>query len=212
MKPDKKQTPQLIVLGLLVILCIGYVTFTVAKPPETEMTPPVVKIDKPVNAATAMQVRSRPLANIESYPNLSSPIARRDPFTVQRVNGAQEPPAEAQSTVVNKPAQAAAAPPASERVLPVIPFGGFRSSSGGEVVAVPSQPAEPAEPEIVLTGVICGDENVAIIVVDSKRYVVKQGQFVGGRYKVLSVSSDGVVLADKDRRIRVKLGGVPNAS
>jgi hypothetical protein len=69
------------------------------------------------------------------------------------------------------------------------------------------------DPDFVLTGVIRGWENVAIIRVgDSERHVVKQGQFIDGHYRVLAVTSDGAVLACGSRRIRLKLGGVRNAS
>ena len=33
MKLDKKQIPQLVVLGLLLLICIGYVSFKFMKPP-----------------------------------------------------------------------------------------------------------------------------------------------------------------------------------
>ena len=65
----------------------------------------------------------------------------------------------------------------------------------------------------MITGVIRGAQNVAIIRSGDKgHYIVKQGQLIDGRYRVLSVTNDGAVLAYKDRRIHLKLGGAKNAS
>ncbi|NLN76026.1 MAG: hypothetical protein GX139_06915 [Armatimonadetes bacterium] len=208
MKQDKKQTQQLAVLGLLVLICIGYVTFTITKPPETEMTPPVSKIDRSIAAKAVMQLQSKPLPNTADYPNLSAPIPRRDPFTVQRLASvlSEDRAAPAPSVAPSGPLSTAK----STKLAPMIPFGSFSSDAAPSVSVVLSD--EPEDPEFVLTGIICGEENVAIIRNGSVKYVVKKGQFIDGGYKVLSVSSDGVVLACKDRRIHVKLGGVPNAS
>lgn len=197
-------------LGLLVLVCIGYVSFTVTKPPATEMTPPVPKVTKPNTNAAAMQLRSQPLPTTATYPDLNSPIPRRDPFAVQKLASTVEP------KVTDKVPELPVSSPTAKvvqvstgKVPPLIPMGSFQSAPVSEVAAVPA--IEP-EPQITLTGVICGTENVAIIKVGSQRHIVKQGQFIGGRYKVLSVSTDGVVLACENRRIHVKLGGVPNAS
>lgn len=208
---DKKQTPQLIVLGLLVLICIGYVSFTVTKPPSTEMTPPAHKVTKPNSAAAAMQLRSQPLPTTSTYPDLNAPIPRRDPFALQKLASAAraDAPDQARELSSDRPT-ARVVQVNTGKVPPLIPIGSFQSVPASDVAAVPA--IEPEEPQIVLTGVICGTENVAIIKVGSQRHIVKQGQFIGGRYKVLSVSTDGVVLACENRRIHVKLGGVPNAS
>jgi hypothetical protein len=210
MKLDKKQTPQLVVLGLLVLLCIGYVSFTFVKPPATEPAPLVIKSAKAdAHGKVAVEVQAQPVAGSTTFPDLSAPIARRDPFTVQTLGGDEA--AKPSKPAVLKP-KALPAPPrlASGKVPPLIPFGSFSPGSTPALSVVRS--AENQEPGFVLTGVICGLENVAIIRVNSERHVVKQGQFIGGRYRVLSVSQDGVVLACKDRRIHLKLGGVRNAS
>ncbi len=207
---DKKQTPQLIVLGLLVLTCIGYVSFSVTKPPATEMTPPVHKITKPNTTAAAMQLRSQPLPTTSTYPDLNAPIPRRDPFAVQRLASTTKPemPDQAPVLPVRSPT-AKVVQLNTGKVPPLIPMGSFQSVPSSEVAQATETEAEP---QIVLTGVICGAENVAIIKVGSQRHIVKQGQFIDGRYKVLSVSTDGVVLAFENHRIHVKLGGVPNAS
>jgi len=207
MKLDKKQIPQLVVLGLLVLICIGYVSFTFMKPPATGPAPGAKQSAK-ANAHdnSLVQVQAETVLSTATFPDLGAPIPRRDPFTVQNLEAVGAPqPSKPASSKANPAAQRAVRP-APGRVPPLIPMGSFANVS-----VVPS--TENQDPYIVLTGVIHGNEDVAIIRVgNSERYVVKQGQFIGGRYKVLSVSHDGVVLACKDRRIHLKLGGARNAS
>jgi hypothetical protein len=67
------------------------------------------------------------------------------------------------------------------------------------------------EPTYTLTGVVRGEENVVIVhSSDNTRHIVKQGQLIDGRYRVLSVTEDGAVLANGNRRMYMKLGGVKN--
>lgn len=207
MKLDKKQIPQLVVFGLLVLICIGYVSFKVVKPPATGPAPAEkqsAKANIPGNAL--VQVQAQPVLSTTTFPDLGAPIPRRDPFTVQNLEAVGEPQPGKPADLNITPIAQSAVKAASGRVPPLIPMGSFANVS-----VVPS--AENQDPNFVLTGVICGIENVAIIRVgNSQRHVVKQGQFIDGRYRVLSVTQDGVVLASKDRRIHLKLGGVPNAS
>lgn len=212
MKLDKKQVPQLIVLGLLVLLCIGYVSFTVFKKPATEAAPAATSATTS-QAKASVRVASEPIPVTGTFPDLNAPIPRRDPFTVQNLEGTRKEEAAKPAAAVPHPARIAA-----PKVPPLIPVGSFgagslprgpESASGLSVVpAIVDQ-----DPDFVLTGVIRGAQNVAIIRVgDSERHVVMQGQTIDGRYKVLDVSEDGVVLGCKDRRIHLKVGGVRNAS
>lgn len=199
MKLDKKQIPQLIVLGILVLVCIGYVSFTVLKAP-----PVALKQNQPDNSGgtAVVHLAARPIQSTSAFPDLNTPVARRDPFTVQAVPNSAKDDFEEQKPSV------AANKAAMSKVSPMIPpMSTFASS-------IEVQPSEQRQtPYFVLTGVIRGAENVAIIRTDnSERYVVKQGQFINGRYKVLSVTADGVVLACGSHRIQLKLGGVQNAS
>jgi len=209
MKLDKKQLPQLVVLGVLVLACIGYVSFTVFKPPAVEMKPPEPKQAEKTDLGVAtVRLTSQPIQPTAAFPDLSVPIARRDPFTVQVLPTSATDGAGKLAPV--KPAAGAAkvATMASSKVPPLIPPIGSFTPTLSVLPAV-----QNPDPDFVLTGVILGWENVAIIRVgSSERHVVKQGQFINGRYQVLVVTSDGVVLACGSRRIHLKLGGVRNAS
>jgi hypothetical protein len=209
MKLDKKQIPQFVVLGLLVVVCIGYVSFTVFKPPAIELKPPAPKQPDKANAAIAViRLTAQPIQSTAAFPDLSTPIARRDPFTVQNLPSPDATDPDKRADL--KPISAAqhAIKSASAKVPPLIPPIGSFTPNLSVLPSVQNQ-----DPDFVLTGVIRGRENVAIIRAgDSERHVVKQGQFINGRYQVLVVTSDGVVLACGNRRIHLKLGGVRNAS
>jgi hypothetical protein len=94
------------------------------------------------------------------------------------------------------------------KVPPLNPFGKI---GGGSIQSVQPVQAEVEEP-ITLTGVVRGVDNVVIVRVGQNgRHVVKEGQTIDGRYRVVSVSGDGAVLVYRNRRIPVKLGGSKNA-
>lgn len=206
MKLDKKQIPQLIILGLLVVGCIGYVSFTLAKPPAPAAPP---ASSKTPTAAVAEVTAQPQLAQFGTFPSLTAPIARRDPFVVQSLGTAH-----AAATSESNPRQTVPMPALPKggfgKVPPLFPFGSSSAGSAPKLTVVPTVQPDPA---FALTGVIRGDRNVAIIRVGAtERHIVSEGQTIDGRYRVLSVTEDGAVLACKDRRIHLKLGGVRNGS
>jgi hypothetical protein len=210
MKLDKKQVPQLAVLGVLVLACVGYVSFTVFKPPAIELTPPSPKqsAKSRLSGSATVAISARAIPATAAFPDLGAPIPRRDPFTVQVLVDSDTPTPDKQTNPKAAPEAQKAARLASSKVPPLIPaIGSFTSN----LLVLPSNANQ--DPDFVLTGVICGLQNVAIIRVgDSERHVVKQGQFIDGRYRVLAVTPNGAVLACGNRRIHLRLGGVPNAS
>lgn len=209
MKLDKKQIPQMVVLGLLVLACIGYASFTVFKPPAVEIKAPAPKEPDKAGASIAVvRLTARPIQSTAAFPDLSTPIARRDPFTVQVLPSSDTTHPDKQANAKPTSAARQAIKSATSKVPPLIPPMGNFTPNLSVLPSVQNQ-----DPDFVLTGVIRGWENVAIIRVgNSERYVVKQGQFINGRYQVLAVTSDGAVLACGNRRIHLKLGGVRNAS
>lgn len=205
MKLDKKQIPQLIILGLLVLGCIGYVSFTLAKPDPKASKPDAAKKQA---ASTAEVTAQTQIMQIGTFPDLNAPVARRDPFVTQTVDTEAETANSEpnRATVVKMPSL----PKGMGKVPPLFPFGNANMGSAPTLMAVPNVEPDPA---FALTGVIRGEKNVAIIRVGAtERHIVSEGQIIDGRYRVLSVTEDGAVLAYKDRRIHLKLGGVRNAS
>lgn len=215
MKPDKKQVPQLIVLGLLVLGCVGYVSFQVMTPsaaPDPKQAEAKSEQTKVVvtTASVASAVPDNTAYRV--FPGLSTVPSRRDPFIPQALPGAIDLNAPTPGVKQVRPVNTQPMPfgklPKID-IKPLNPFGGSGASTG-----LPHPPAAvEQEPKFTLTGVVRGTENVAIIYGgDGGRYVVRQGQMIEGRFKVLMVLSDAVVLSDKGRRIYVRLGGEQNAS
>ncbi len=217
MKVEKKQLPQLVVLGVLVILCIGFVSFQIAgskKSPRSAAAPSKTEAVKVVEKQETEEPQQ--LAVIpDVFPNLQSTPVRRDPFVSAKLPGSvrEEAKAVRQQTVRTNTNQIRTAFNTAGKVPPFNPFRNISQDAGPSLQPVP-QVREDPEPQFTLTGVIRGsDENVAIIRTgDNGRYVVKQGQYIEGRYKVLYITTDSAVLAYKNRRIHVKLGGDNNAS
>ena len=98
--------------------------------------------------------------------------------------------------------------------VPPINIGPYPVNTGtGRPIEVRPAGDQEKDPDFMLTGIVRGVQNVAIIRVgQSGRYVVKPGQLVEGRYLVLYVTNDSATLVYKGRRIEIKLGGVKNAS
>lgn len=203
MKLDKKQVPQLIVLGLLVVFCVGYVSFTLMKPPA----PAQEQSAKKSEPGAVVQVKTEDIP-LGTFPNLTAPLPRRDPFAVQSLGRQSDIsfcPTPSMATV-----KRFLVPKSDFGRVPPLNFGNPVPNSVPDMTVVPVEEPDPA---FVLTGVIRGSTNIAIIRVgNSERHIVREGQVIDGRYTVLSVSDDGAVLACKDRRIHLKLGGVRNAS
>jgi hypothetical protein len=215
MKPDSKQVPQLVILGVLVLMCVGYVSFRVMGPGPTKHPK---KPDSPPAESTAARP-SDAMASVTQetgansvFPDLARVPNRRDPFTPLALPGAIEEDSTRRANLKPRPTNLRSMGlgklPRID-VKPINPFGG-----SGSPVSVPHPPADTAQqPKFTLTGVVRGTENVAILRVgDGGRYVVKQGQMIEGHYKVILVMSDAVVLSENGRRIYVRLGGEQNAS
>lgn len=229
MQPDKKQNVQLVVLGVLVVAFVGFLSFNFLAPKKSApKTQPAAKA-----TATAQQRADEAKEDAADdgteitldsavagvFPDLLSTPARRDPFLPQKLPGAE---LETQANRTPRPQPQPRPQPfgpnpfANVPKISVPPVNPFKTSSP-QVTKLPAATEQHSDqPVFVLTGVVRGVENVAIIRTGEKgdegRYVVKQGQLIEGRYRVLYVTPEGVVLADKNRRIYVRLGGVKNAS
>lgn len=203
MKLDKKQLPQFIILGVLVVAFVGYLSFSALRPKDSASPPSAEQAAAPSTQPAVEEQGSEQLALAGAFSDLAVAATRRDPFTPQIRESSACP-----TTPAASPNTGGRVANSAGRLLPINPFAG---ATGGSVP--PILPVEEKDPEFVITGVIRGAENVAIIRVgEGGRHVVKQGQLIDGRYKVLRVSNDGAVLAYKNRRIYLKLGGAKNAS
>lgn len=216
-KLDKKQLPQIIVLGVLLLACIGFVAFQLngstnqkpgaAKKTEAKVSP---KKTEPAENTTELVVDSE-------FPNLHATVARRDPFaplklpvdpaTLPKATPEQHPTKSAGVYKVNTSQDDDFPVP---RIGPY-PLGG--GSGGPKLVLTKSPEEQVKDPQFVLTGIVQGTPNVAIIRVGGEgRYVVSTGDNVEGAYTVTRVGIDSVTLSYKGRLIKVLLGGAKNAN
>jgi len=216
MTPDKKkQLPQLIILGVLAVFCVCYISFSLVG--GGKKTPPPAPEREAAEGDTNEQARvtvNPELRPTVEFPDLTITPARRDPFMQQPAGASEIASAQASEPrrFTDQPARVVSNPNRSIPRFDLGPVNPF-SQSSGPVYTPPAGSTQTSDPEFQLTGVIRGAENIAIIRVGEKgRHIVKEGQLIEGRYRVLSVSDDGAVLVDGNRRIHVKLGGVKNAS
>lgn len=220
MKPDKKQLPQLIVLGILVVICIGYVSFKVVLPSKTDKKA-AVKLseeDKKINENVVETFKK--LSDMEmpvtTFPNLVVQPNRRDPFKPQldKILDEVAPRIKTANRVITPPKGLFSSSNIKMPPMDIGNVGLFNPQRSGPTVIRPEVSIQPEpEPQFSLTGVIEGNQNVAIIRGgDNSRYVVKEGQLIEGRYRVREITQDGATLVNGNRTIYLKLGGAKNAS
>jgi len=211
MKLDKKQMPQLIVLGVLLVACVSFVAFQLSG--GNAVPPAPVKRADSASKANAAAGTADDETQVAALTGPATEFVRRDPFQPVPLPIDPEsipPPAQQQAVTPdgkrpNFPANTGRVPPMGIGSFPV------NTGTGGILDIKPA--GEENDPDFTLTGIVRGVQNVAIIRVgQSGRYVVKPGQLVEGRYLVLYVTNDSATLTYKGRRIEIKLGGVKNAS
>lgn len=215
MKLDKKQLPQLIAFGVLLLACIGFVAFQL-KPAAAPQAAPQAKSApaKTAEAAAPDQAEAED-PGVASLPTLP----KRDPFEPMMVASL---PNQVQIRIPTRSPETGpvetriATGPIPRMPIPRMPMpvqiGGITALTAGNDGAPGDAAVRPADPAFVLTGIIRGDRNVAIIRLSDERHIVQAGQWINNDYRVISVTADGVVLAARDHRISLKLGGDKNAS
>jgi hypothetical protein len=151
--------------------------------------------DEPVPAETGLRTA---LAD-------SGAIEARDPFAPQVDTSP------VQTTPVPEPVKSNASEvSAVSRIkLPPVQISGIKPLESLGMFAAPHQAElKTAEDELVLTGVIEGTRNVAVIRVgDKARFFVREGQSIDGKYTVESISRTGVSLRSSTGKFVLQLGG-----
>jgi hypothetical protein len=207
MKLDKADMPKIIVLGALVAIFIGYGVYSVVgKHASADPAPPVLRDAAAPHppAAVKPQAATDVVANETPQPSLqvaSEPV-KKDPFVPCIV------------------AEAAQCTPRLRSIMPrgklpnlppYTPSFGIRVRPSGSAPLSPLV-SEP-DPAFVLTGIVNGATNVAIIRAgETGRHIVTVGQLIDGKYLVKFIGRDRVVLRHGTRSIDLRLGGGTNAS
>jgi len=225
MKQDRKQRGQLIALGVLVVLFVGFLSFQymgtndspASTPENSSAADGSVEASSDDGVAAGQTELVGDLLAKGVFPGISEDLPRRDPFLMQPMPNAGPTVQElAPQKVSPAPRTNHAARPdfGSENVPPISlrpmnPFTGGATSPESDAARI--SVVEPRE-KFTVTGVVRGDNNVAIVYDDAGgRHVVKEGQSIGGQYRLISVGRDGVVLSHKKQTIHLKLGGAKDA-
>lgn len=202
MKQDN-QTKQLIILGALAVLLVGYLAYTfLGHGSDKTVKATATKTRTPAQQASLTgqeNVLETAVPNAV-FPGLSTPSPRRDPFSVQYV------PAPQVKVETSKPRAQLKLP--SAMFAPVQPFNPFKAQAA---LPLPDQNQKieivaPERPS--LSGVLLGPNNIAVLRYEGKSYVVNEGSYFAGSYRLLRVTKSGVVLQNKGTLIRISLGGL----
>ncbi len=211
MKLDKKQIPQLIVLGVLLVACVGFVAFQLSG--GNAVPPAPLKQADSASKTNGAAGAANDETQVAALTGSATEFIRRDPFQPVPLPIDPEsipPPPEQQAVTQHSKRPDLQANTGRVPPIGIDPFH-VNTGTGGTIEIKPA--GEEKDPDFTLTGIVRGVQNVAIIRVgQSGRYVVRPGQFVEGRYLVLYVTDDSATLVYKGRRIEIKLGGVKNAS
>jgi hypothetical protein len=225
---DKSQMPKLIALGVVAAGLFGYVVYSMfgnsTPTPAVAATPPAALLP-PTDAATQPENPVLQLAAIH-HPDPFKPAF--EPQTAPpppAPKPAAKPPAPKPAT---KPQLAAAsalrdefdsppmdALPAFVKVTELGPSAPSQPPAPPKPAPAPKPAAKPAPapapppspPAVVVTGILEGDENVAILKWnDSHRQVVRVGDRLDGGYVIKTIRPEAVVVARGKHQWTVRLG------
>lgn len=205
-KLDRKQLQQVIVLGVLFLVAIGYAAYQLF---FTGTTGASTK----GSATTVSEQQAKDTEQQTTTPPwFSSSEPARDPFVIppqfdnlkqsQVQNTRPAPPRVASSPNIG------ALPP-----MPVVPVSGGAGSTSPPANAQPSPEPQPEpEPSIAVTGVVVGEYPVAILRSENgAQRIAQPGNQLEGGYVLRTVSREGIVLEKDGKTVTLRPGGNPNA-
>jgi hypothetical protein len=200
---DKKQLPQVIVLGALSAGLLGYFTMKMITPPPTQAAASPGSSSLTPSPGAPSAAAGQPEDNSPDVSALLGAAAptdvMRDPFTPCSEATAEATVAAATSAPKPPP------PPAGSE--PVSPLPGI-----GQVmplgVGAAKQPASWA-----VTGIVCSDQNpgdsLAIFRSGDERRYVRLGEMVDSTTRLIGIDRDGVTIQKDNNKIRIALGAPP---
>jgi len=220
MKLDKKQMPRVIVLGVLIVLVVGFGLFRIMGTRTSASTPsnPSKTGTRKTNEAgtgTQQTDAARPSVQVASEPEEPQVVItpsgpKRDPFAPVDISSAPIAPGREQikaSVMARNPMSIAN--PALPPLMPIGPGGkaGLPSLlTPGTPLAgrAPSAPRQQAD--LKLTGVVGNGHRLAILRGNGEeRYFVRRGDRVGGQYQVAAITPYSVTLSGAEGKVVLKL-------
>lgn len=202
MKQDDQRTKTIIVIALAVVL-VGYIIYTIVFSGSSATQ--TAKKTNSRNTAAAKEganATDQTASNIAGsvpnalFPELVNRSPRRDPFSVQASDNLQTKLSSATSKKSSKTPVLPVDP-----LKPQNPFKSMEKLPSLEKFTI----VLPAKP--MVTGVILGPNNIAVLKYDGKNYVVGEGSNFAGKYRLLKVMKDSVVLQEGSVKLRIGLGG-----
>jgi type IV pilus biogenesis protein PilP len=235
-KLEKEQLPKVIAFGVLSAVLLGYTGYTwlghgggQATPAAAATPHPAVpKPTAPPAPSAADKVLALPPINhdnpfqpailADSAVAPPSPPASKPPSPAAKPKGAQQ--LASLPDTLNGPAMdglpglppiGGGPGPGAAPTPPSKPAVSSSSSPSARVVARPA-PAPPKPPAMVVTGILEGQENVAILKwSDTQRQVVRVGDRLDGGYVVKAIRADAVVLSLGNSTWVMRLGTAARA-
>jgi hypothetical protein len=210
-KLNSKQTPQVIILGLLAAGMFGFFIYRMVTPSKAAANIQSVVVSRPTHAAAVP-------ATVVAYAAPPPSLAMRDPF----IPGITDPAAMAayQTTILAARAPlhpAARTVSATWNVMPAThanPLPNAYPTFGGNIhaglTAAPiGLPAGGLDsPQWTVTGVVSsGGGEVAILRDGDNRRMVRRGEMVDGQFRVVTVEQNKVILAKGKDRFSLPIGG-----
>ena len=217
---DKKQLPQVIVLGIMCAGLFGYFAFKMITPPPSEAAPqpaaPAASASASPASTTAAPAAATPVALASVIDTPPSPNMH-DPFVP--ASFASAPPAPKLQTASAAPAPLPAAPPLpklpafpqiqplpappSRQVAPWPKFSNVLSQA-------PTAPRDLGPEGWTVTGVLGSDSDpagrIACLRNGDLHKFVKAGGSIDGDFQVISINRDSVVLGRDNHKYRLSLG------
>lgn len=210
MKAENKGQKQLIILGVLVVLFVGFVSFQFMGSKKVSAPPaPPAKAETVKKLPADPDPQANQLVSVSvEYPNLEQAVPRRDPFrplSIGTIKAAALDNNEISNAVkITKPNSLPTPNFSNIKPLPINPL----SQEPG-----PSLTIVEKEQQFTLTGVIKGRKNIAILRSgEGSRIIAREGDMIDAKYKLLNVSQDSVILSSGNHVICIRLGGNNNAS
>jgi hypothetical protein len=210
---DDKQKRQSIVLGCLIVFVIGLGIFRVVGAKPSSASP---RNTAKVEQQTAKVAGSDPAGNVEvqvaespapaqreQYMQEAPVDAGRDPFQPQLVLDPKSVVKQAKSTNASGMTSMRSIPP---MVPPMPSISVERSNQGAELRSI--VPKVDQSNELSLTGIVDGSTKLAIIRgAGDARFIVREGQVIDGRYRVVYISNRSVWIRYQNKNSVLRLGG-----
>jgi hypothetical protein len=232
-KLEKEQLPKVIALGVMSAGLLGYAAYTcmggrggaaraVAATPHTAPTAAATPTADAQPSNPALQLAAidhqdpfKPAINFETGPTKTPPAAAKPAEQPAPPQTGAKPPLTPLKDTFDGPVMEgpAGTPPRLATAAEVLRQDDPAKPPSAPAPVKAAPPAPPSPPAIVVTGILEGDDNVAIVKwSDEHRQVVRLGDRLDGGFVVKAIRPDAVVLARGSFQWTARLGAAKPAA